>query len=431
MERNFQTFLEGLVDSENSGYLRQGWQSLVSADNYICKTDSDMYALLMDCIETCGGECWHGEQDEDEYRWDEINEEYINSHDAITVNTYRNHRRAQLTTHRRNDDIVWFDHEYYDQDYLWDYGIVTMYNGELEWHDNAYHWERDDEYHWDPEPEDDDDEDEDDYSSRSRSERLWGYDSGPRELSFVNDDKVGEGVQFGFGVEIEKSEMPDFEFDKCDLYEKTGAVMERDGSVPNGFELKTPIYNLMSAKTDERIQALKPFCDIKGVENAGGHVGFSMSGKRDEELLDLCSGWLPLIFAMYKKRLNNSYCQGKNIDGLKRSGEKMQAVRMRGSYIEFRLCSSVKSFQTLKFRLAFFRIMAQNLGKSFNYVMTMAISEGTELNKLLRGDIYEDADKFCRLMSNAITMNKQFIGKRITNKSLDKIQNQLTTIKSN
>jgi hypothetical protein len=182
--------------------------------------------------------------------------------------------------------------------------------------------------------------------------------------------------------------------------------------------------------TDERIKPLKPFCNVIGVENAGGHVGFSMSGKRDEELLDLCSGWLPLIFAMYKKRLSNTYCQGKNIEGLKKSGEKFQAVRMRGNYIEFRLCSSVKSFETLKFRIELFRIISQNLGKSFNYVMTMAISEGTELNKLLRGDVYSDADKFCRLMSNAIQMNKEFIGKRITNKSLDKIQNQLLTIKS-
>ena len=352
----------------------------------------------------------------DRYEWDEYNEVYRNQENIRWAYARRGNECACWIS-----DVIYVRGHYYHFDYLSDNGIVQMYNGNYEEEDGVYYWDSDGEYHYDPEDEEEEEEEEN---------TLWGYGNGPTELSYLEEDRVGDGVQFGFGIEIEKSEMPDFDFNKHEIYNKTGAVMERDGSVSYGFELKTPIYNLMSPKTDERILPLKPFCDIKGVENAGGHVGFSMSGKRDEQLLDLCSGWLPLIFAMYKKRLSNHYCQGRNIDGLKKSGDKFQAVRMRGNYLEFRLFSSVKTFETLKFRIALFRIIAKNLGKSFSYIMTMAISEGTELNKLLRGDVYADAEKFCRLMSNAIDMNKQFIGKRITNKSLDKIHNQLLTIKS-
>jgi len=424
MEKQFEDFLEKLIVSINDGYLPEDWQDKIRPqwNEYLYITSSDYYILHDDCVWTEEGDLWHNERDQDEYGFDEYHEVYRNQGNLIYAYGHRGHEYSYY-----REEVIYVRGSYYHTDYLSHNYIVEMYNGEYEHSDDAYYWESDREYHYDPEPDDDEDDEEDDRDNR----KLWDYNSGPRELSYLDDDRCGEGVQFGFGIEIEKSQMPDFDFDKREIYEKTGAVLERDGSVSYGFELKTPIYNLMSPMTDERIKPLKPFCDINGVENAGGHVGFSMSGKRDEELLDLCSGWLPLIFAMYKKRLSNHYCAGRNIEGLKKSGDKFQAVRMRGNYIEFRLFSSVKSFETLKFRIALFRIIAQNLGKSFNYIMTMAISEGTELNKLLRGDVYSDADKFCRLMSNAIQMNKEFIGKRITNKSLDKIHNQLLTIKSN
>jgi hypothetical protein len=309
--------------------------------------------------------------------------------------------------------------EYYVIDDLREYDLVMMDNGNIENMDDVYYWECDGDYHYDPEPDDEEEE---------NHQLLWNYDSGVREGYFVDKDAVGTGMQWGIGFEIEKSEMPDFYFDKQDVYDETGCVLEKDSSVSEGFELKTATYNLMSPKTDEKLLELKDFCNIGGVENAGGHIGFSMKGKTDKELLDLCSGWLPLIFAMYKKRLNNTYCSGKGYDDMKYSSDKMQAIRMRGNYIEFRLIASVKSFDTLMFRLNFFRVMAKNLGKPFSYVLSSAIAEGSELNTLLTSDIYKDGAKYSRLLKHAIEMNQAFIGKRINQKTLTDIINKINKL---
>lgn len=397
-------FLKDLIYSVEHAYLPDDWQDEVSEDNQLVMTETGCYALYESTIETDCGCVYHENEDRNMYKWDYWDETYIRADDAVYVNTYINFRRCEIYTHYENDCIVYYNGEAYDRRHL-DMYELAIHNGEV--------------LHYDDLPYDDDeDEDEDE-------DLLWGYDSGVREKFYVDDDKVGDVVQFGIGFEIEKSEMPDFYFCKHDVYHTTGCVLERDSSVSDGFELKTATYNLMSPKTEERLRGIKQFCDIEGVKNAGGHVGFSMSGKTDRELLDLCSGWLPLIFAMYKKRLSNTYCSAKKFDDIKYSLDKMQAVRMRGNYLEFRLIASVKSFDTLLFRLSLFRIMAKHLGKSFSYILTMMVTDGTELNTLLRSDIYKDDKKFSRLLNDAISMNKDFIGKKITEKSLRKIQNKI------
>ena len=389
------------------GYLPKDWHD--TKENVI-KTESGYFALCNDCVELANGEFYHEDKDNDCFSWDEINEEYIYSDDAETV--YGRRGRMYVT---HTDNCIMVNGEYYHKDFLHDNDIVYLEDRDRYAHlDDAYYHESDGNYYSEPEEENED---------------LWEYGEGEREKNFVQTDKTGEGAQFGFGMEIEKSEMPDFSFDKWDIYNETGAVMERDGSVDEGFELKTPVYNLFSPQTEIRLQPLKRFADIKGVENAGGHIGFSMEGKSDEELIDLCAGFIPLIFAMYKKRLSNSYCSGKKIDELKSSGEKMQSIRMRGNYIEFRIFSSVKTFDTIIFRLNLFRIIASNLGKSFASVIGMAVNKNTDLHKLLTNDVYKDANKFERLIKDAIEINAQFGHKSLTQSKINQITNKLNLLK--
>lgn len=393
------------------GYLPENWHE---EKQNLVETETGYYALNSDCIDV-GGDYYHEDNDRHEFDYDEIQEEYILSDYSVTA---YGRRGREYVTHR--DRCVYVRNCHYHEDYLSDNDIVWV-TDEDEYHhrDDVYYWDSDDEYHLEPE------EDEDDSSNL-----LWGYNEGEREKNFVEIDKIeGEEVMFGFGMEIEKSEMPDFDFDKWDIYNETGAVLERDGSVDDGFELKTPVYNLFSPKTEERLSKLKSFADIKGVENAGGHIGFSMIGKSDEELIDLCSGFIPLIFAMYKKRLSNDYCSGKKIDILKSSGEKMQAIRMRGSYIEFRIFSSVKNYNTILFRLNLFRIMAKNLGKSFPSVIGMAVNKNSELHKLLTNDVYSDTYKFERLIKDAIEINSQFGIKKLTQSKINQITTKLNLLK--
>lgn len=402
------TTLQKIRESLRYGYLPADWHSQKAN---LVKTESDFYALHTDCTEI-NGYWYHSEQDSSDIAYDEERQEYILDDDAVIC---YGRRGREITAHQ--DDCVLVGSEWYHNDYLSSNDIVYCDDDDCYHHrDDLYYWESDGCYHLEEEEDNND---------------LWGYGDGYQEKNFVREDaQPNEVISFGFGMEIEKNEMPSFYFNKEDVYYSTGAVMEEDGSVSSGFELKTPVYNLMSPKTDERLLKLKKFCDIGNVENAGGHIGFSMSGVNDEELLDLCSGFVPLIFAMYKKRLQNSYCEGRTIEELKRSGDKMQAIRMRGNYLEFRVIASVKTYETAVFRLNFFRIMAQNLGKNFSGVMGMATNPTHPLHKLLTADIYKDTDKFERLIKDAIDINAMFGKRKLTIRSINKINLQLLKLKT-
>lgn len=400
-------------------YLPEDWHN--SKDELI-ETETGYFALKPDCIEI-DGDFYHEDKDADEFCYDDEDGEYILQSDSVMA--YGKRGNEVFT---KENNCVEYRGKYFVKEYLEDNDLCELENGDICRRDDAiyidgcgyyhsddcYYWESDGEYHLEEEEEN----------------SLWAYGSGKTEKNFVQADaKDGEEISFGWGVEIEKSEMPSFNFNKEDIYEETGAVLEKDSSVDNGFELKTPVYNLLSSKTEERLKALKKFADIPGVDGAGGHIGFSMTGKNDDELIDLCAGWLPLIFSMYKKRLSNSYCSGKKINDLKSSGDKMQAIRMRGNYIEFRIFSSVKTYDTLIFRLRLFRIIARNLGKSFSSVIGMAINKKSDLYKLLTGDVYADSSKFERLIKDSIDINGQFGKRKLTQATINKISEKLNLLK--
>jgi hypothetical protein len=114
----------------------------------------------------------------------------------------------------------------------------------------------------------------------------------------------------------------------------------------------------------------------------------------------------------------------KKIEDLKTDGSKYQAIRLRGNYIEFRIFSSVKSFNTILFRLDFFRIMSANLGASFARVCIMAIDINHPLHNLLTR-VYHKKDKFLNLIETAIEMDKNFVTGALTPKAIKNISKRI------
>jgi len=407
-------------NSLNDGYLAPDWRQRENGHESIMLLSSGYIAMSNDVIKTNCGCLFHEELERDSYCWDEFNEDYICFDDSVTA---YGRRRNEVTT--TEDSCIYFNGHYYISRYLDDNDIVELHNGdyanrdetcyvedENEYYlsDDCFYWDSDGCYH---------------LTEEQTKNLLYDYNSGPREKDFRHEDiEVGQKNIFGWGVEIEKNEMPNFDFEREKLYDTTGAVIESDSSVSDGFELKTPIYNLNSSKTLARLQALKDFCNVKNVEGAGGHIGFSMDGKSDQELLELCRGFLPLIYAMHKKRVINDYCTAKKIEDLKADCSKYQAIRLRGNYIEFRIFSSVKSFNTILFRLDFFRIMSQNLGVSFARVCIMAIDINHPLHNLLTR-VYHKKKKFLNLIETAIDMDKSFVTGALTQKAIKNISKRI------
>lgn len=409
------------------GYIPANWNQRRKQENYY-RLYNGLYAFEEDIVYVSGS-YFHKTKDIPRFIvLDQYRGYYIRTYRSINgVMAMINDQPTLITC--AQSDVIYVNDTPYHRPTRNDFNIVRMYNGDYEFNNgdiDIFYWDSDGCYHYESEPEIEilpDDDDDDDESSE---DLLWDYRCGPCLKSFMQIDATNDRRQFGFGIEIEKNAMPDFAFDKREIYAESGAVLEYDGSVSNGFELKTPIYNLFSPKTDERVELLKNFANIKEVDNAGGHIGFSMQGKTDEELLDACSGWLPLIYAMYKKRLGNDYCTAKKVKTLKENKEeKYQSIRLRGHYIEFRIFASVKTFETVKFRLNFFRILAKNLNKPFSRVLAMAVDKNSELYKLLTANYYKASNKLERLIKDAIEINTQFGTRKLNQKTIDKITQNL------
>lgn len=432
-----------IMQSINKDYLPANWYNL---KGLICLTESGFFSLKNLCIEVEKTneetnektvKFFHKILDVSLYAYDEFSMEFIESIDAVFA--FANDRR-EVVTNVENCIVV--NGIFYIEQFANEYNIIELFNGDFEQKENCYFIESEQAYYlkkdcyywfstgqWETTEEHINTADLLNGYSPSRS--LFEYHSGHAGKSFINEDhEPALGAKFGIGFEIEKNAMPDFAFNKSGLYEKTGAAIEQDCSVSSGFELVTPTYNLMSRKTDCRLKQLAAFCDVQNVAGAGGHIGFSMEGKRDVELLDLCAGWLPLIYSMHKARLTNSYCSGQKIEQLKNSGEKYQSISLRGRYIEFRIIGAVRSYENLKFRLELFRIMAKNLGKSFTQVLSMAINKRSELYKLLKADTYKENQKFCRLINDAIFINGEFGNEQLSQTVINTISQRLSRMQT-
>jgi hypothetical protein len=405
-----------LKNQVKRGYLPPNFIEKLRNCNYLIETTAGEIVLNSECIYTREGHYCHVTEDKDViYCIDELattRRKYILMENSVQA--YGSNQEL-FTTYIA--DAYIYREEYYHRDYLSENNLVRTYEGDISHIDDVFYWNSDGEYHLEEEPDQDDNV-------------IYGYDCGIREKDFTHEDiEETTAPIFGFGIEIEKNELPTFEFNRRLLYEETGAVIERDGSVSQGFELKTPIYNLLSTKTDERIKALKSYCDIQNVQNAGGHIGFSCKGLNDIQLLDAVRGFLPLIYAMHKKRLTNTYCRAKRVSRLKAEKyEKMQSIRLRDNYIEFRIFSSVKNFDTLLFRLELFRIIAQNLNAPFGKVIGMCINPEHPLHNLLANRIYKNSAKFTRLVTDAIEIDKNLGQGRIKPESIVKIQEKIISI---
>lgn len=149
--------------------------------------------------------------------------------------------------------------------------------------------------------------------------RLSYHHSSPKNLA--HDQKTDipgspNGMLFTFGVEIEKNNMPDFDYSPYTLLHM-GHVFQRDSSVEEGFELATATFNLFSTQAIDELKKLSEFIAIPCGNNCGGHMGFGISGKTGRYAMEYIEQWLPLIFAMFPGRVRNSFCSVTTIKDMK------------------------------------------------------------------------------------------------------------------
>lgn len=279
------------------------------------------------------------------------------------------------------ENCVRYNRQWYHEDYLSDNGLCLMNNGNIESEGDVY-LHSDGDYYYESEYDDDDDED------------LFEYHSQDRVCLAETD------APFTIGFEIEKAKMPDFRFDKYDMYEN-GFIMEQDGSVSYGFELVTPTFNLFDEGLESKLKYIEKFCDVSDVRNCGGHIHFGVNGLRGIDTLRKVQGWLPLIYGMYRGRTKNSYCSTYSVAKLMSYQERTQSVRILDNHVEFRVFSAVPSFDTLIWRLGFMRILARHMELTFEQVLIDAMNPETDLGKHLK-IVYSDDSRFFKMLESAV-----------------------------
>ncbi len=233
--------------------------------------------------------------------------------------------------------------------------------------------------------------------------------------------------EYLIGLEVEKVDYTLQQQGKAfEILQETGWRKEMDGSLSyGGYELVSPKLPLMDNARIE--QACVPVIDyINGSTDSscGGHINISKRGVSSDKLLRNMRGIVPLMYAMYERRLNNRYCSARSWSKyFGRYKTKYSAFYLKNDNIlEIRLFSAVKDSTTLMWRVKLLQSFASLYGKNVSSVLLKMADSESELYKLLN-EVYtrsQIADK----IREAYRYSRIYNVAKIKNEVVDKINNK-------
>jgi len=179
--------------------------------------------------------------------------------------------------------------------------------------------------------------------------------SGLSESDKLNID--GTKAKFAIGFEVEKTSL------------RRGAVMEyplfkgfeRDGSC--GYEAITHVLPLVG-RSMWRTKVFNMFAEAKHIIDeqyspsdyrCGGHMTFSVYGMEGHQLMDLIRPFSGIMYALFRKRLSNRFCNG-NIEMSSSFGSSKYTIcKINNHSLEFRVPSRITSVKCMidRYRLMY------------------------------------------------------------------------------
>jgi hypothetical protein len=173
---------------------------------------------------------------------------------------------------------------------------------------------------------------------------------------------------WGIGFEVEKNESPGGDSSEGDYIGSTDlfAGWECDGSC--GIEGITHVYDPLSKRTlfEQHVVQAQRWLDAPADNRCGGHINISSREHTPRELLSELRNYAPLWYAIYRNRLNNSYCvEDKKVE---HGTTKYSPLRTKSFGVELRLPPAVKNGDQLlrRFDLLAFACSAVDEGWSLN-----------------------------------------------------------------
>jgi hypothetical protein len=226
------------------------------------------------------------------------------------------------------------------------------------------------------------DEDECEYCNPASSKgSICRYHSSPDEVKY-------RGLSpFLIGFEIEKTNIFGYRSEgevigEFDLI----AGWELDGScgvegVTNCYDLLDPtVMSTFERHVNDAKDVLAEPCD----SSCGGHINVSWQGKSPRETLTAFRVYAPLWYALFRKRLNNTYCrEDKKIED---RGIKYSPVRCKSFGIELRLPSRVLNAKHLLRRARLIAITCRAMEECWTFNRFIRESRGILLKEAYNGD---------------------------------------------
>ncbi len=203
--------------------------------------------------------------------------------------------------------------------------------------------------------------------------------------------------KFTIGFEIEKNELHRSSIKEYALFKG----FETDSSC--GYEAITHILPLLPpCKWRNKIfnlmvQAKMIIEDDYSPSNntCGGHITIGVKGMTGSELAQKLNKYMGIIFAIYRKRLSNSYCYGNPLAsygqemGLTYSNDRYSAMLIKANTIELRLPNRITSVKQMMLR---YELMYLLVDTAINKP-TMSSNKFNELVKPVISKMYYDEPK--------------------------------------
>lgn len=188
-----------------------------------------------------------------------------------------------------------------------------------------------------------------------KSKEISNYHSSNRPLDFKKILKSKTRMKIGF--EIEKN---NFKIGRERLYNANDKMpyyrifkgYETDSSC--GVEAITNLLPLASRQSHSAKVVYKMIHEAKDIINSpydqkcGGHINVSVDGLPAEDLYEMIRIYMPILYAIYPKRLLNKYCKNDlRLEYGLDSSEHYKIINVKRNYIEIRLFPAVKNTYSL------------------------------------------------------------------------------------
>jgi len=340
-----------LTKGEHSGSFAMTYDCVTLLNDDICLTTDDYI------IDNRGRRCLRSDADDHDIIYSSHENDYYHREDVVFGYVSR---RTEDYFETGNEEV------YVDDIFYVNSSVAEMHN--IFW-DDHYHEYRHEDDMWVEEDEDEQENGNASYHSQTRK-------------NFITK----KGWSVGFEVEKEDGELVCE--DAGEVRDTTGWCKEKDASLCDsiGFELVSPKLSLYDDKTIlNNFENVKRFLNAEKSASCGGHIHIGHDEYSPDEIFEGLSGYFPLFYALYHKRLNVDYCRGKKKSEMAHRKEKYSAIYIREDLgtIEFRIISGVVSMKNLIWRWELMKLVCKGFCKSEVQVCKDMVNKNSKLHQHL------------------------------------------------